>query len=140
MPFKPGQSGNPKGRPRRSDSDQALREKIRKAAPVIIDSLVSAAQAGDTAAGKALLAFTLSPYKAVDRPVNVPMPDDMRDLSGATSAILRALATGTLTPDQAASVAGTLGALARVREFAELEDRLTHLEELLKNATGTPTT
>ncbi len=138
MPFKPGQSGNPKGRPRRTDSEQALRERIRKAAPRVIDALLAAAEAGDVTAGKALLGYVMPPYKAVDRPVSVPMPDDMSDLNAATNADLKALATGALTPDQAASVAATIASLARTLEYAELESRLSHLEDLL-NATRTPT-
>lgn len=139
MPFLPGVSGNPKGRPRRTDADAPLRERIRKACPRIIDALVTAAEAGDVTAGKALLTFVLPPYRPVDRPVAITLPTDLSDLSGATSAVLTGLATGTLTPDQAGAVAQVLGTVARVREYAELEDRLAHLEELL-HATSTPTT
>ena len=50
MPFQKGVSGNPAGRKPKSDTEKALRERIRSAAPAVIDALVSAAMAGDVPA------------------------------------------------------------------------------------------
>lgn len=131
MGFKPGQSGNPAGRPKGVANQHKLRGIITKDLPAILQTLADLAKAGDTAAAKLLLDRCLPALKPQDQPVSLPLGDD---LTQAATAVLNALAAGTVTPDQAATVAATIGALARTRDAAELERRIFNLEELL-NAT-----
>jgi len=126
MAFKKGQSGNPQGRPARTDTEKAQREAIRAALPGIIETLVGLAQGGDTQAARLLMDRALPALRPVDTPVPVALGTD---LAQASAAVLKALAAGDVTPDQAGSLAGVLSALVRVREATELEQRITKLEE-----------
>lgn len=129
MAFKPGKSGNPQGRPRRTLTDEAQRKAIRDAVPGIVSALIQSASDGDTQAAKLLLDRVMPALRPVDRTVTLPLGDDIET---AGRAILAALAGGKLTPDQATSIAATVATLARVRELAELETRFAELEALLK--------
>ena len=128
MPFVKGQSGNPSGRKPKTDSESALRQRIRSASPRIVDALVQAAEGGDVQAGKALLSFVLPAWRPVDRPVSIDLGDG---IAAALAALKSALADGTLTPGAAAAVANIIGTEARIAETAELEKRLTALENQL---------
>lgn len=123
--FQQGTSGNPQGRPPRSDTEKAQRDAIRSALPGIIEELTQLALSGDVQAAKLLMDRALPSLRPVDTPVPVPLGNDLAQASGA---ILAALATGSLTPDQAGSVAGVLASLARIREVTELEQRIAALE------------
>lgn len=126
--FKPGVSGNPKGRPRKTDTDSALRERIKTACPDIIDSLIHAASSGDVQAARALLGYALPPLKAQDGPIRLDLGPD---ISSAMTALRSAIAGGELTPGSAAAVASIIGIQARIQETAELEQRLIALENRL---------
>ena len=52
--FKPGQSGNPNGRPKDKTPATILRKSIIKDMPAIINTLVELAKGGDVQAGKAI--------------------------------------------------------------------------------------
>ena len=128
--FKKGESGNPSGRPVGSTcSSTRLRQAIGEAMPDVIDGLILAAKAGDTGAAKLLLDRALPALRPVDTPVPLALGDDTTDLAGASQAVLRGLAQGALSVDQAHGLAGVLGALVKVREATELEARITRLEE-----------
>ena len=126
--FKPGQSGNPAGRPRKTDTDSALRERIKTACPDIIDTLIRAASDGDIPAARALLGYALPPLKAQDGPIRLDLGPD---ISSAMTALRTAIAGGKLTPGAAAAVASIIGIQARIQETAELEKRLIALENQL---------
>lgn len=130
MTFAPGQSGNPSGRKRGSvNQSTRLRKAIEGRLPGIVDQLIAAAEAGDVAAASLLFSRALPALKPVDQPAPIPLGVDPADLGAASQAVLVALAAGTLSPDQAGSLAGVLSALVRVREATELEARITKLEE-----------
>lgn len=128
MPFQKGVSGNPAGRKPKSDTEKALRERIRSAAPAVIDALVSAAMAGDVPAAKVLMGFILPTWRAQDRPVSIDLGPD---IASALAALKAALADGTLTPGAASAIASVIGTEARIQETAELEQRLTAVEAQL---------
>lgn len=128
--FTPGKSGNPAGRrPGAVGLAGRLRLAMAKEAPDIIASLVSRAKQGDTAAASLILARVLPALKPVDEPAPLPRNLDMTDLNAAPQAVLAALASGVLTPDQAATMANALASLVRVKEATELETRIAALEE-----------
>lgn len=129
MTFAKGQSGNVKGRPPRTDTERRQRDAIRKALPGIIERLIGQATVdGDTVAAKLLLERVMPAWKPTDRPAPIAVGCDLAQASGA---ILAALEAGTLTPDQAHSLAGTIASLARSNELIEVEKRLTAIESLL---------
>jgi hypothetical protein len=126
--FRPGQSGNPKGRPKDALNRSRLRETIAKDLPDILKALASAAKGGDVQAAKLLLDRTLPALRPVEGAPPLALGTGSADLAGASAAVLEALASGRASVDQAASLAGVLSALARVKETVELEQRIAALE------------
>lgn len=125
--FKPGESGNPRGRePGSKNKATALRESIAAHIPEILDALVEQARQGDTAAAKLLLDRALPALRPTDQPVTLPLAG--ADLASDGRAVVSAVGDGEVTPDQAKSLLSGLGALARVIETAELLERIERLE------------
>ena len=72
MPWKQGQSGNPKGRPRKSQKTMAqLRTQISEHLPDVIEVLADAAKAGDVQAARILLERCGPSMRALDQNINV---------------------------------------------------------------------
>lgn len=126
--WKPGESGNPNGRPPGTGEVAKLRESIAEHLPDIIAQMVIRAKAGDTQAARLLLERVLPPMKATEQPVAIPLPAG-EGLTAQGDAIVQSVADGTLAPGQGAALLAGLGTLARIKEIDELERRLTALEQ-----------
>ena len=125
MPFLPGVSGNPRGRPRNVGPSGKLRAAIEKQAPQLVTALFKQALAGDTQAASVLLARACPPLKPVDAPTQALA---IASLAEGPAALLAALGAGTLSVDQVTGLANALASLAKVSETVELEARITALE------------
>lgn len=125
--WKPGQSGNPKGRPPGQSDITKLRASIAEHVPGIVDRLVSAAKDGDVQAARLLIERVLPPVRPVEQPQPMDLPEG--DLTAKGQAILDATARGDLAPSQAAALIGAVGTLARVAEVDELARRVKALED-----------
>ena len=127
--FKPRQSGNPSGRPRkpRTGPDK-LRADLLLDAPAILAALIRSAKTGDPQSAKIILDRCLPALRPTDRPVSLALG---ADLSAAGRAVLEALGAGELTPDQASTLASTIGTLARTAELIEFEKRIAAIEATL---------
>lgn len=128
MTFPKGKSGNPAGRPRGTSKADTLRRAIEGELDGIIEAMVAAAREGDVSAAKLLLDRAIPALKPMDTPVTLPTGGGLAERGAA---ILAAVGDGTVTPDQAAKLLQSLGALARVEEIAELRARLDSLERVL---------
>ncbi|MBA3493043.1 MAG: hypothetical protein H0T87_02670 [Gammaproteobacteria bacterium] len=65
MPFKKGESGNPRGRPKGArDRRSTLRYGLLKEVPAILKTLAKAAKGGDIQSAKLILERTLPPLRA----------------------------------------------------------------------------
>jgi hypothetical protein len=126
--WKPGQSGNPNGRPPGASEVGRLRAAISKHLPAIIAQLVEKACGGDTQAARLLLERVLPPVKAIEATVMLDLAPDA-SLTEQGEAIVRAVATGLLAPGQAGALLTGLGAIARIKEVDELAKRLEALEK-----------
>lgn len=124
--WKPGQSGNPKGRSPGAGEVAKLRAGIAEHVPAIVDRLVEAARGGDVQAARILLERVLPPMKATEQAVPVKLGGET--LTERGRAVLEAVESGELAPGQAAALLSGLGTLARVAEVDELEARITALE------------
>ena len=72
MPWKQGQSGNPKGRPRKSQRAMAqLRSQISEHLPDVIEVLANAAKEGDVQAARILVERCVPSMRALDQNINV---------------------------------------------------------------------
>jgi hypothetical protein len=125
--WKPGQSGNPKGRPTGTGEVAKLRAAIAGNVPAILESLTAAALAGDVQAARLLLERALPPIKPVEATQALSLPDD-GTLTEQGRAVLASVAAGELAPGQGAALLGAIGTLARVVEIDELTGRIKALE------------
>ena len=129
--FKPGVSGNVKGKPAgtRSKATQLLLALMEGDAANITKAVIDAAKGGDLMAAKIILDRLIPPAK--ERPVSVDLPDTSTSegVSAAQSAILQAAACGDLLPGEAATLSAIVESKRRAIETQELSDRITQLEK-----------
>lgn len=124
--WKPGQSGNPKGRPAGTGEVGKLRAAIAKRVPDLLDAMLAKALDGDVGAARLLLERAIAPLKAIEQTQALALPDGTLTAQGR--AVLRSVADGVLAPSQGAALLGAIGTLARVTEMDELESRIAALE------------
>ena len=126
-PFEPGTPGKPKGA--RHAVTKAVEALLEGEAQEITRKVAEAAKGGDLTACRLILERILPPAK--DRPIAL---DDMPDVTGAEdvtaamSYLIAATADGTLTPSEAAAMAGLLEQQRRAIELHDIEQRLAALE------------
>lgn len=124
--WKPGQSGNPKGRPTGSGEVAKLRAAIAERVPELLAAMMARALDGDVGAARLLLERAIAPLKAAEQPQALSLPDGTMTEQGR--AVLAAVAAGELAPGQGAALLSGIGTLARVAEIDELAARVAALE------------
>lgn len=128
--FKPGQSGNPKGRPRGSHNKttMAALELLQGEASALTRKAIDAALNGDMAALRLCL-DRIIPH-AKDRPINIVLPKitDASDLPKMTGALLEAVTAGKIGPTEAAVLSKVVDAHRGALEIADLTARIEKLE------------
>lgn len=129
-PFKPGQSGNPAGKPKgsRNATTVALEALLDGESGALTRKAIELAKGGDMAALRLCLDRILPPRK--DRPVTFALPpiNSTNDAAAAISAILAAVSSGGVTPGEAAEVSKLIDIYVRVVEATELHERISTLE------------
>jgi hypothetical protein len=129
-PFRPGQSGNPQGKPRglRNRATRLLDKMAETDAADVLGTVISRAKKGDMAAAGMIMARVWPSRKG--RPVIFDMPPltNAADLVAALGRIAQAVGTGVLTPDEGQAVGAVLEMQRKAIELAELESRVTALE------------
>jgi hypothetical protein len=126
--WRPGQSGNPAGKPKGAGRFAALRESIANHVPEIIERLAPQAKEGDGLAARLLLERVYPAMKAVEQAQSIELPSE-GTLTDKGNAVLSAVAAGYLAPSQGAALIGAIGSLARVAEIDELASRVAALEK-----------
>ena len=124
--WKPGQSGNPAGRPTGQSAITRLRAQLEPDAPEILQTMVAAAKGGDVQAARLILERILPPVKPIEQCIELAMVGDT--LTDKGKAVLGAISTGELAPGQGSQLIAAIGALARVIELDDLERRISELE------------
>ncbi len=129
--FKPGQSGNPKGKP------PGTRHKATMAAQLLLDGegealtrkAVEMALDGDMAALRLCLERLLPPSR--ERPVSLDLPDTSTSegIDKAIGAILKAVSEGELLPGEGTVLSRILETRRKALETYELEQRIVALEK-----------
>ena len=129
-PWKPGQSGNPKGRPKgsRNRVSVACDELLDGEAEAITRKAIERALEGDTVALRLCLERICPPRK--ERPIKLSLPplETAADGPKAMGAIVQAVSEGEITPSEAHALAGMVETFRRTLETEELEGRLAALE------------
>lgn len=127
-PWKPGQSGNPNGRPRGTKNPSTKLRELIDVEP-ILRKLQAAAQEGDVQAARTLLERALPVYRTTAAPVELPELGAAETLTDKARVILAAVARGDVAPDIGTSLVAAVGSLAKVAEIDELTTRVKALEE-----------
>lgn len=128
--FQPGQSGNPRGRPRGPMVSTKLREVIGKDLHAIVAALIEKAKDGDTAAAALLFSRTLPPLRPMSDTPDSPLSGTTLD--ERAEAVTTATLAGELSPTAASELMTILAAQARIAEVSELAERLERIENALK--------
>jgi hypothetical protein len=124
--WKPGQSGNPKGRKPGTSEVARLRAAIADRVPELLEAMLHRALEGDVGAARLLLERAVAPLKSVDPAQALALPGET--LTERGQAVLSAVEAGVLSPGQGAALIGAIGSLARVTEVDELAARVAVLE------------
>jgi hypothetical protein len=129
--FEPGRSGNPAGRPRgsRNRSTLALEAIFEGEAEALSRRAIAMALDGDGPAMKLCLDRLLSPRRDRSITFDLPAINSAADLPKATEAMLRAVASGEITPSEAADIGKAVSAHIEAITAADLSARLARLED-----------
>ena len=129
-PYRPGESGNPLGKPRglRNRATLLLDKMAEADAADVLRAVLDRARAGDMAAAGMVLARLWPPRKG--RPVSFDLPviSSSSDVTAALGTLIAAVGRGELTPDEAAAVGTLVETQRKAIELAELEARIAKLE------------
>ena len=132
--FSKGQSGNPSDKPKgcRNATTILFDELLRANAKELIEKAIAMAKNGDGPALR-LCIERLAPSRK-DRPVwfDLPEMNRARDAVNASGAIVAAVATGDLTPSEAAELSKVVDGYARTLQAAEFEERISKLEKAVE--------
>lgn len=131
--FKPGQSGNPAGKPK------GTKHKTTQAAMVLLDGEAEAltrkaielALGGDVTALRLCLDRFAPSLKSTAPMVNLDMPPP-NSLTETAKAFVGAAANGEMPPDIAAQLVSAVASVARVEEMESIKERLQSLEQAIK--------
>ena len=128
--FKPGQSGNPKGRPKDKTPATLLRRSISEDMPAIINTLVELAKGGDVQAAKVLLDRVCPILKPQAMPVNIPIGATLPETGGH---VVDATLNGSIAPDIGSMLIRALAEQGKLIELQELTERLQRIENQLES-------
>jgi hypothetical protein len=130
--FRPGQSGNPNGRPAgsRNRATLAIEALLEGEGEALTRKAIELAKAGDMQALRLCMDRLAPPRR--DSPVAFELPE-MKTVSDAVlamGALVKAVAGGDLTPVEAAELTRMVQAFAKIIETAEFEERILKLEDV----------
>ncbi len=130
--WKPGESGNPRGKPK-----GAINKTTRLALALfeggiknIAEVVIKQAQDGDLTAARLVLDKLVpnARERAVELP-GLPSTENPAGVAEAQAAILQAVASGDLTPGEAATLSGIVENRRKAIETQELEQRIRAIEQ-----------
>jgi hypothetical protein len=127
MPWRKGESGNPKGRPRGCGEIAVVRATLAKSLPSVIEALIRKAVEGDVQAMRLLLDRTVPPLRSEEMPVVI------EGFAGSrvelVKAIVAAIGSGRLDTARG-------GRLIALLSPSELEEKADMIEKMLEDRDG----
>jgi hypothetical protein len=131
--FRPGQSGNPAGRPvgARNKTMLALEALLDGQAEGLTKRLVDEAQSGNLTALRICFDRLAPRRKGQPVPFDLPRLESTDDAIAAATAIIAGVAAGELTALEGADLMKLIDTWIRVRKVSGLERRVVELEEAL---------
>ena len=127
--FKPGQTGNPNGRPKDKTPATLLRKSIIADIPAIINTLIELAKGGDVQAIKLVLERVCPALKPQAVPISLPF---VESLAGQGNEIIRATMSGQIPPDIGSQLITALSNQGKLIELQEMQERLQRIEKQLE--------
>ena len=130
-PWPKGQSGNPRGRPKKTPEAREVERLARASSAAALDTVLSIMQSGD--GDRVRLAAALAVIeRGIGRAGDV-LPEPVEVAEGATlaeraEAIADAAMAGAVSVSQASALLSCLASVAKVIEVEELEQRIAALE------------
>ncbi|MCG7904710.1 MAG: DUF5681 domain-containing protein [Candidatus Thiodiazotropha weberae] len=138
MKFQPGQSGNPAGRRkgarnRRTALVNALKEHFGTKQQATAEKkfwllVIKAAEEGDAGCLNLISQRLVPPYKSQSPLLDIDLPEEPVE---AATQLLKAAAEGSASVEQVKPLLSGLSDLLRAKEFEELDQRLSDLENQL---------
>jgi hypothetical protein len=125
LKFKPGQSGNPKGRPKDKAPATILRKSIVDDMPEIILVLIKQAKNGDVAAAKCLLDRVCPTLKPQAITINFPVNGTLAEQGNE---IIKATMSGQISPDIGGQLITALANQSKIVETNDIVRRIEILE------------
>lgn len=131
--FKPGQSGNPAGKPKGAlhKATQAMMVLLEGETESLTRKAIDLALEGDTTALKICLDRIFPAPKPAAQRINLDMPPP-DNLANTARAFVAAAANGELPPDIAAQLVSAVASVAKVEEMESIKERLEALERAIK--------
>jgi hypothetical protein len=128
--FKPGQSGNPNGRPKgsRHKTTLAIEKLLDGESEAITRKAIELAKSGDMAAIRICLDRLAPPRKDRHIEFTLPKMEKASDAAKASAAIVEAASSGELTPSEASEIMKIVESYARSLQVSDFEARLERLE------------
>jgi hypothetical protein len=131
--FKPGQSGNPAGRPKGSRNKITVlaQAMVEEEAPELVRSYIDGAKAGKPVPQRITGSVIFPPHRYRSVEIELPATDTSTGVAAAQSALVRQVAEGEICPEQGATVSKMLDATLRALDAADLDVRVRRIEEQL---------
>lgn len=131
--FKPGQSGNPKGRPAgsRNRVTIACEEILLNEAKAITTKAAELAKAGDPTALRLCIERIVPARKGAMVRFKLPELSNSGDIRAAALAVLKAVSEGQISPEEGATVSTLIEAGRKAIETDEIARRIDELEAIV---------
>jgi Family of unknown function (DUF5681) len=130
--FRPGQSGNPRGKPKGKHKSTLIRERLSKAdLDAIVKTLADAAKLGDVPSASLLLARAWVPPKPAGRFLTgfqLPVLRTAEDVAAALAVVISCVSNSLLTLSEASDLSALIERHGKALAASDHENRLLALE------------
>jgi Family of unknown function (DUF5681) len=123
--WKPGESGNPRGR---TSGVERIRQLLDPHREDLVKKAVALALTGDVTALRMCLDRVVPVPRAESAAVLIPALATAHTLTEKAEAVARAIGKGQLSPDTGATLLQAIAAACKVAEFDDLQRRVAELE------------